>query len=165
LFFSRLYSSIIACVAATSAFFSSPSSSLDSFPRFSPDRREEEEEEGEEKEGEGREGGGEVTVTAGRGRGGTDTASETRERGREEGGERETEGLEGGGGVIDGEWRVEVRGEGGGDDEEGEEESEEGVLMSISHGGEGGRVTVDGRSIAGEGGTTSRVMGESVRMV
>src|SRR6185437_13690243 len=64
LLFSRLYSSIIACVAATSAFFSSPSSSLDSFPRFSPDTREEE---GgvEEEEGAGGGGGG-----GGRGGGG-----------------------------------------------------------------------------------------------
>jgi hypothetical protein len=67
--------------------------------------------------------------------------------------------------VIDGGWRVEVRGGGGGEDEEGEEESEEGALMSMSQGGEGGRVTVDGRSIVGEGGKTSRVMGERVRMV
>jgi hypothetical protein len=67
--------------------------------------------------------------------------------------------------VIGGRWRVEVRRGEGADDEEGEEESEEGAHMSMSQGGEEGRVTVDGRSIAGEGGTTSRVMGESVRMV
>jgi hypothetical protein len=60
---------------------------------------------------------------------------------------------------------VEVRGGGGAESEEGEEESERGAHMSTSEGGEEGRVTVDGRSIAGEGGTTSRVMGERVRMV
>lgn len=60
---------------------------------------------------------------------------------------------------------MEVRGGEGADDEEGKEESEEGAHMSMSQGGEGGRVTVDGRSIEGEGGTTSRVMGESARMV
>jgi hypothetical protein len=81
-------------------------------------------------------------------------------------GEREAEEvMEGGGGVIRGRWRVEVRGGGGGESEGGEDESEEGALMSMSQEEEGGRVTVDGRSIEGEGGTTSRVMGESVRMV
>jgi hypothetical protein len=82
-----------------------------------------------------------------------------------EGREREAEVGEGGEGVMDGGWRMEMRGEGGAESEAGEEESEEGAHMSMSQGGEGGRVTVDGRSIEGEGGTTSGVMGESVRMV
>jgi hypothetical protein len=85
-----------------------------------------------------------------------------------EGRERGAEGvMEGGGCVIGGGWRVEVRGRGEGESEEGEDGGEEGMPMSTSHAFEGEResVTVDGRSIGGEGGTTSRVMGERVRMV
>ena len=85
----------------------------------------------------------------------------------EEGGWRGVEEVEGGGGVSEGRGRVGVRRGEGSEGDEGEEESEEGeVLMSTSHGGEGGGVTVDGRSLTeGEGGAASRVMGESVRMV
>lgn len=84
-----------------------------------------------------------------------------------EGGERGGEEVEGGGGVTEGRGRVGVRGGEESESDEGEEEGEEEVLMSMSHGGEGGRVTADGRSVGGEGGggATSRVMGERVRMV